>query len=55
MGGGPMNSGGATEPVFTTDLILFALLFPIAVSVLAGLYPARRASRMNAVVALKYE
>jgi len=55
MGGGPMSSGTTTEPVFTTDLILFSLLFPIAISVLAGLYPARRASRMNAVVALKYE
>lgn len=55
MGGGPMSSGASTEPVFTADLILFALLFPIAVAVLAGLYPARRASRMNAIVALKYE
>jgi len=55
-GGGPMSSGASTtEPVFTADLILFALLFPIAISVLAGLYPARRASRMKAVVALKYE
>jgi len=33
----------------------FSLLFPIGVAVLAGLYPAWRASRMNAVVALKYE
>lgn len=55
MGGGPMSNGTTTEPIFTIDLILFSLLFPIAISVLAGLYPARRASRMNAVVALKYE
>jgi putative ABC transport system permease protein len=56
MGGGPMSSGTATtEPIFTTNLILFSLLFPIGVSVLAGLYPARRASKMNPVVALKYE
>jgi putative ABC transport system permease protein len=55
MGGGPMTSGATTEPVFTTDLVLFSLLFPIAVAVLAGLYPARRASKMNAVAALKYE
>ena len=55
MGGGSMTSGGSTEPVLTADLILFALFFPIAVALLAGLYPARRASKMNAVVALKYE
>lgn len=55
MGSGPMSSGASTEPIFTADLILFSLLFPIVISVLAGLYPARRASKMNAVVALKYE
>lgn len=55
MGGGPMRSAASTEPVFTADLILFALLFPIVVSVLAGLYPARRAAKMKAVTALKYE
>ncbi|MGA8905057.1 MAG: FtsX-like permease family protein [Candidatus Bathyarchaeia archaeon] len=56
MGGGPMSSSGTTtEPIFTTDLLLFSLLFPIAIAVLAGLYPARRASKMNAVIALKYE
>jgi len=42
-------------PVFTPELIAFSLLFPIGIAVLAGLYPAWRASRMNAVVALKYE
>jgi ABC-type antimicrobial peptide transport system permease subunit len=55
MGGGPMTSGATTEPIFTTDLILFSLVFPIAIAVLAGLYPARRASKMHPVVALKYE
>jgi putative ABC transport system permease protein len=55
---GPMRffGGGAeSQPVFTPQLLSFSLLFPILVSVLAGLYPAWRASRMNAVVALKYE
>ena len=46
---------GNTGPVFTPQLILFSLTFPIGVAVLAGLYPAWRASKMNAVVALKYE
>lgn len=55
-GRGPFGGGGAAaQPVFTPELLMFSLLFPIVVSVLAGLYPAWRASRMNAVVALKYE
>ena len=57
-GGAPGSRGGASttsSPVFTPELIVFSLLFPIGVAVLAGLYPAWRAARMNAVVALKYE
>jgi len=60
-GGGPREPGSFREggmtssPVFTPELIVFSLLFPIGVAVLAGLYPAWRAARMNAVVALKYE
>jgi putative ABC transport system permease protein len=58
MGGGPPGQSSSTTsftPVFTPELIAFSLLFPIGIAVLAGLYPAWRASRMNAVVALKYE
>jgi putative ABC transport system permease protein len=62
MGGGPPGQTSSTStssttftPVFTPELIAFSLLFPIGIAVLAGLYPAWRASRMNAVVALKYE
>jgi putative ABC transport system permease protein len=52
-GGG---GGGATiVPVFSTELIVFSLTFPVLLATIAGLYPAWRASRMNAVVALKYE
>jgi ABC-type antimicrobial peptide transport system permease subunit len=58
--GGPPGQTSSTSsttftPVFTPELIAFSLLFPIGIAVLAGLYPAWRASRMNAVVALKYE
>jgi putative ABC transport system permease protein len=54
---GPGGGGGgiAIQPVFSTELIIFSLVFPVILATIAGLYPAWRASRMNAVVALKYE
>ncbi|HUK27668.1 MAG TPA: FtsX-like permease family protein [Candidatus Acidoferrales bacterium] len=52
-GGG--GGGGSIQPVFSTELIVFALTFPVLLATVAGLYPAWRASRMNPVVALKYE
>jgi ABC-type antimicrobial peptide transport system permease subunit len=53
---GPGGGGGTTiQPVFSPELIIFSLVFPVILATLAGLYPAWRASRMNAVVALKYE
>ena len=60
-GGGGFGRGGGGGgratilPVFSTELIVFSLTFPILLATLAGLYPAWRASRMNAVAALKYE
>jgi hypothetical protein len=56
-GGGFGGGGGsqASHPTFTTGLIVFALVVPIGLSVVAGLHPAWRTSRMNAVLALKYE
>lgn len=63
MGMGPPRTGGGSStttstgftPVISTQLMTFSLLFPIGISVLAGLYPAWRASRLNIVTALKYE
>lgn len=49
------STGTSYSPVFSTQLFAFSLIFPIGLAVLAGLYPAWRASRMNAVTALKYE
>jgi len=56
-GRGPFGGGGGATivPVFSTELIVFSLTFPVLLATVAGLYPAWRASRMNAVVALKYE
>jgi len=54
--GGPGAGGGAAiVPVFSPELIIFSLTFPVVLATVAGLYPAWRASRLNPVVALKYE
>jgi len=49
------TAASAIVPVFSTELIIFALAFPVLLATVAGLYPAWRASKMNAVAALKYE
>lgn len=54
-GGGGAAASAGIQPVFSTELVLFSLVFPIGLAILAGLYPAWRGSRMNAVAALKYE
>jgi putative ABC transport system permease protein len=54
-GGGAAAATTTIQPVFSTGLILFSLVFPVILATVAGLYPAWRASRMNAVRALKYE
>jgi putative ABC transport system permease protein len=54
-GGGGGGAASTIQPVFSTGLIAFSLVFPVILATLAGLYPAWRASRMNAVSALKYE
>jgi putative ABC transport system permease protein len=61
-GGGGFRFGGGSSaatppptPVFSPELIIFTLTFPVGMAILAGLYPAWRASKMNIVNALKYE
>jgi len=55
MGAGAMGGAMSFTPAITLELIVFSLLFPIGIAILAGLYPAWRASRLNIVLALKYE
>jgi ABC-type antimicrobial peptide transport system permease subunit len=57
--GGASGAGGATlslssyQPVFTLSIIAEAILIAVAVSALAGVYPAWKASKMEPIDALR--
>ena len=57
IGPGSASAGStpAIQPVFSPQLLLFSLLFPIALATIAGIYPAWKAARMNPLDALRYE
>ena len=52
---GTVMGGIPSTPILTTTDLLSALFFGIAVSILFGIYPAWRASRLEPVDALRYE
>jgi putative ABC transport system permease protein len=43
------------NPVFTPEWTIIAFVFAIVICVIFGLYPARKASKLNPVEALRYE
>jgi putative ABC transport system permease protein len=57
-GGAGMQSAMASfsyTPIITLDVVGVALMTAVSVSVLSGLYPAWRASKMEPIKALRYE
>ena len=52
-GPAPSSSSASFHPVFTPSIIIEAMIIAIAVSVLAGLYPAWKASTMEPIEALR--
>jgi len=48
-------SSFSDSPVFSPEIIALVFLFAVGLSVMAGFYPARRASKMNPVDALRHE
>ncbi len=54
-GGGFASGSLSYEPLISPEMAAFVLVFAVGVSLLAGLLPARRASKMDPVVALRHD
>jgi putative ABC transport system permease protein len=50
-----MMAGMDISPIITLNSIIIGLIVAIGVGILSGLYPARRASKMSPLEALRYE
>jgi ABC-type antimicrobial peptide transport system permease subunit len=51
----PETQQGAITPIFSPAWAIGALIFGIVICVLFGLYPARKAAKLDPVKALRYE
>jgi ABC-type antimicrobial peptide transport system permease subunit len=52
---GSQDAPTGFSPVFSPEWTVAAIVFAIAVCILFGLYPARKAAKLDPVKALRYE
>ena len=45
----------AIAPIFSWSWVIIAVIFGIAICILFGLYPTRKAAKLDTVEALRYE
>ncbi len=52
---GSQNDQAGFSPIFSVEWTIAAIIFAIAICILFGLYPARKAAKLDPVKALRYE